>query len=475
MPVFVLDRNKRPLMPCSPKRARALLTAGRTRVHGLFPFCIRLVDCLLETSVLQPLRLSLAPGSKTTGLALCTIEDTVDADGVAEQVMHIRFLLALAHRGAAIRDALHSRAALRGGRRGNLRYRALRFNNGSKPKGWLPPSLRLPLDSPPAWVARLRRLAPVTHLAQELVSFDTQLLQNPDISGVWYQQETLVGYEVREYLLEKFHRTCAYCDATDVLLQIEHMHVSATGSSNRVSNLTLVCGPCNRQKAAQDIQVFLANASARLARLLQFATMPLRDAAADNATRWVLLSALEKTGLPVQTGTGGRTKWNRSRLGLVKTHALDAACVGMGVVRDMRGTHVSTLRATCTGRGSRCKTRLGRFGFPRAYLTLKKTALGFRTGHMVMSTVPSGRRRGVHKGRVSIRMTNNFNIHSGLAGAGTMQGFAHRCCRLLQRADGYDYAWQPTLFPQPVTEAATAQRSAPVLPALKDRVFRSNI
>nr|WP_281357797.1 RRXRR domain-containing protein [Desulfobacter latus] len=45
----------------------------------------------------------------------------------------------------------------------------------------------------------------------ELVRFDMQKIQNPEMSGVAYQQGELMGYEVREYLLEKWDRTCAYC------------------------------------------------------------------------------------------------------------------------------------------------------------------------------------------------------------------------------------------------------------------------
>jgi hypothetical protein len=32
----------------------------------------------------------------------------------------------------------------------------------------------------------------------------------PEITGIDYQQGELAGYEVREYLLEKWQRTCAY-------------------------------------------------------------------------------------------------------------------------------------------------------------------------------------------------------------------------------------------------------------------------
>jgi hypothetical protein len=79
MSVFVLDKRKRPLMPCSEKRARMLLESGRARVHKQFPFSIRLIDRLVEDSELQPLRLSIDPGSKTTGLALARVEIGVDS------------------------------------------------------------------------------------------------------------------------------------------------------------------------------------------------------------------------------------------------------------------------------------------------------------------------------------------------------------------------------------------------------------
>jgi len=66
------------------------------------------------------------------------------------------------------------------------------------------------------WADRLTRLAPVGSVVQELVRFDTQKMQNPELSGVEYQQGELFRYEVREYLLEKWGRKCAYCSVSDV-------------------------------------------------------------------------------------------------------------------------------------------------------------------------------------------------------------------------------------------------------------------
>ena len=459
-------------MPCSEKRARKLLESRRARVHKRFPFAIRLVDRTVAHSAFQPLRLSLDPGSKTTGLAVSRIEEVTDADGVVEPAMHICFLMELVHRGHAIKESLHARSAMRRRRRGNLRYRAPRFNNRSKTQGWLAPSLQHRVDTTCAWVARFRRFAPITHLAQELVRFDMQQMQNPEISGVEYQQGTLAGYEVREYLLAKFGRSCAYCDKKDVPLQIEHIHAKAKGGTNRVSNLTLACNPCNKKKGARDIRDFLAKDPKRLEKILKIAKASLRDAAAVNTTRWALLNALKKTGLPVETGSGGRTKWNRSRLGIPKTHALDAACVG--VARDVRGAHAPALRVTCAGRGSRSRTRLDKYGFPRARLTRTKTVEGFRTGDMVTAHVLKGKKTGVHHGRVAIRLTGFFNIQTGIAGAATVQGISYKDCRIVQRADGYGYAWPKQPNQQQTAKATTAARSAPFLTALKDGVSRSN-
>lgn len=285
------------------------------------------------------------------------------------------------------------------------------------------------------WVRRVRRLAPITHLAQELVRFDMQAMENPDIEGAEYQRGTLAGFELGEYLLAKWNRTCAYCDAKNVPLEKDHILASSRGGSNRVSNLALACRPCNLRKAARDVREFLSNDPARLKRILAQAKAPLRDAAAVNTTRWTLLNALKTTGLPVETGSGGRTKFNRVRLVIAKTHALDAACVG--AVGDVRRATQPALHVKCNGRGSRSRTRNDAFGFPRGYLTSSKSVKGFRTGDRVRATVAKGKKAGVHVGRVAVRATGSFNIQTA---DGVVQGICHKHCKVLARGDGYGYS-----------------------------------
>ncbi len=429
MAVFVLDKRKHPLMPCSEKRARLLLERGRAVVVRIAPFTIRLKDRV--GGAVQPLRVKLDPGSKTTGLALVR---------EAGDTQYVLWLAELFHRGHTIREALAQRRGFRRRRRGNLRHRAPRFDNRTRPVGWLPPSLHHRVGTTTAWVKRLCRWAPVSAISTELVRFDTQALQNPEIAGVEYQQGELAGYEVREYLLEKWGRRCAYCDTSGVPLEVEHILAKARGGSNRVSNLTLSCRPCNEAKGTRPVEEFLAKEPQRLARLLAQAKAPLKDAAAVNATRWALFNGLQVTGLPVEAGTGGRTKWNRTRLGIPKGHALDAACVGE-VARVERWER-PVLAITAMGRGSYQRTRLTRHGFPRGYLMRCKAVRGFQTGDRVRAMVPTGKKTGIYVGRVAVRASGSFNIQTA---AGVVQGISHRHCRLVQRADGYGY--QQRLLP----------------------------
>lgn len=176
--VFVLDTNRKPLTPCQPGVARSLLNAGKASVFRRYPFTI-ILNKEVEANP-EPLELKLDPGSKVTGIAL-------------KQGNRIIFAAELQHRGQQIKDALRSRRQLRRSRRNRkTRYRPARFLNRTRPEGWLAPSLQHRVDTLMTWVNRFRSLAPVGRITQELVRFDLQLMENPDISGVEYQPGDIV-------------------------------------------------------------------------------------------------------------------------------------------------------------------------------------------------------------------------------------------------------------------------------------------
>jgi 5-methylcytosine-specific restriction endonuclease McrA len=286
-------------------------------------------------------------------------------------------------------------------------------------------------------VARIRKIAHVTALSQELVRFDLQKMENPEISGVQYQQGELSGYEVREYCLEKWGRVCAYCGATGVPLQLEHIRSRAKGGTQRVSNLTLACESCNLKKGTQDIRDFLAHDPARLERILKQAQTPLKDATAVNATRWKLFEQLKATGLPVETGSGGLTKYNRATRALPKAHWLDAAAVGTSTPEHLRTADVVPLLIHATGRGHRRLCNVNELGFPVSYRKRHKRYFGYQTGDLVRAVVPERFAcRGTHVGRVAVKASGYFTITTA---HGKVTDVPHRFCRLIGRITGYNY------------------------------------
>jgi len=401
-------------MPCHPARAKELLDKGRAAVFKRYPFTIILKERAGGDT--QPLAFKVDPGSKVTGVALV-------AD--FKRGKEVIWAAEIEHRGQRIVDALQSRAALRRGRRNrHTRYRAPRFLNRTHKAGWLPPSIESRLSNIETWLSRTRRSVLITSISQELVKFDTLKMQNPEISGVEYQQGELLGYEVREYLLEKWHRQCAYCGAKNVPLQIEHIIPKARGGSSRIDNLTLACRSCNEKKGTQTAAEFgYPEIQAR-------ASASLKDAAAVNSSRWALFERFKSTGLPVECGTGGRTKYNRTRLGLPKAHWIDAACVGKsGESVVVRNVVPLWIKATGHGRRQRCQTDA--FGFPKAHVKRVKTFQGWRTGDMACGVIPHGKYAGTITGKVTIRHRPSFTIGK----ADVHLKYLTR----LHRADGYEY------------------------------------
>ena len=426
--VFVLSSTKKPLMPCHPARARGLLRKGKAAVYRLRPFTIILK--FRADGDVQAVEFKIDPGSKTTGIALVAL---------FKRGRVLVWAGNLQHRGQAIRNALEARRSLRRGRRGrNTRYRQSRFLNRTRPKGWLPPSLESRVGNVRSWYDRLLGYAPITTAEVETVRFDLQKLANPEITGVEYQQGTLAGYEVREYLLEKWQRCCAYCGAKDVPLQIEHIRPRATGGSNSVTNLTLACEPCNTRKGAKPVEQFLAKKPEVLKKILAHAKAPLKDAAAVNATRYATGNAIKSMGLPTGFWSGGRTKSNRVTQGYAKDHFIDAACVGTTGEAVRIAVGFIPLAVKAMGRGNRQVTRVDKFGFPCALAKSKKAVIGIRTGDLVRISQPKGKFVGNYWSRVSaIKASSNF---LSIQVNKKQTWFSAKLATLMQRGDGYAYA-----------------------------------
>ncbi len=423
--IFIVDAEHRPLMPCTPARARILLKRGQAAILRRAPFVLMLKESRPDALV-RPMRVKLDPGSKTSGIAV--VNDTTG---------EVLWAAELTHRSEAIRERLTSRRAARRSRRyRKTRCRQARWQNRRRSVGWLAPSLLSRIFHLLTWVARLSHWCPVGAISQELVRFDTAALQDPSLEGSAYGRGTLFECELREYVLTRWDHRCVYCQRTNIPLQLDHVIPRSKGGSDRPSNLVSACESCNQKKGDQELAIFLQDRPALLAQIQTQLKASLADAAAINSTRWRLYEVLQATGLPVEVGTGGRTRWNRTRLGLAKSHWGDAAAVGASTPQRLRLKHVRPWLIEATGWQRRQMCLMDAHGFPRTRAKQQSRVKGFRTGDLVRAEVKSGSKAGSYEGRVAVRATGCFNITTD---KGTIQGIHARWCRLLQQRDGYQY------------------------------------
>ncbi len=419
--VFLIDQNKTPLMPVHPAKAREFLGKGKAAVFRRFPFTLILKREISEP-VIYPLTLKIDPGSKVTGFALVTDRGEVV------------WRMQLQHRGGLIKKKLEQRRNLRRQRRSRLRYRQPRFLNRTRPKGWLPPSLMHRVLTTETWVKRIIKFCPVAEIWIERVKFDTQLMQNPDISGVEYQQGALQGYTVREYLLEKWGRQCTYCKKENIPLQIEHIQPKSKGGSNRVSNLCLACEKCNQRKSDKPVEQFLKRKPDLLASIKRKAKQPLRDTSAVNATRFKIVEVMSIHGT-VKTATGAQTKMNRVNLGLPKGHDIDAACVGD--TPNLVFLSDRPLMVTATGAGGRQRCQTDKYGYPQKHRPLRPIH-GYQTGDVVQVDIPKGKNKGQWTARLCPYSNGDCEIYpKGRKRLGTKLSYI---TKFVHRKDGYKYA-----------------------------------
>lgn len=446
--VPVLDTMKRPLEPCHPAVARRLLREGQAAVFKRYPFTI-----ILKKEVGDPkttdYTLSVDPGSRCTGMAITDSENNIVA------------CFELHHRGQAIKKQLTDRAGYRRSRRTRkLRYRPSRWQNrsrkapvltpngwqyqsfGQSSKDWIAPSLMSRVFNIYTWVRRLSKVYPISRLAVEHVKFDTQLMENPEISGVDYQRGTLFEAEVWEYLLEKFGRKCFYCGVKNVPLEKEHILPKAKGGTNRVSNLTVSCRKCNIEKGNRHPGEIDGNFGKRVQSALRAAKKPLKDAQAVNTIRWKIVETLKATGLPVIYGTGGKTKWHRKQAGLLKTHYYDAACVA-GVPNSSVPQSVLAIHAVGYGHRGNLgdyQTKQKVPGFKSPYTRIEHAG-GFQKLDTVEMIAKKGKVVGylntfdktVDSKPQKLRVKTHWN------GDGRISGNITQLQRIIQRRDGYAY------------------------------------
>ena len=424
--VLVIDRRKRPCNAVSEAYARILLRSKQAVIHKRFPFIIRLRN---DNAVLKDKRyiVKLDPGSKTTGVAITDNNNLV--------VM----LAELEHRGHIIKKNLYSRRAERRSRRQRkTRYREVRFQNRTRPKGWLAPSVRSRADNVINFIKKYKKLINIDKVMIERVSFDTtQMSSDKRLWDKDYQQGVLYQKKLRSFIFDRFHNRCVYCGAKAE--EIDHIIARSNGGTDSTYNLVASCRNCNEKKFNLTLKEF-GKLMGRDYSYLEPKKLP-KDATIVQSARNYMVQEISKIVPDTTSYDAWLTKYNREELNLPKKHYYDALSVGE--IKDYKFLTDRVLIISAKGRGSHQMCRMDRFGFPRTSAKASKTVKGFQTGDVVKAIVPAGLKRGEYLGRVRVRSSGSFDIETEDR---IIQGVGYRCFHLLQRNDGYSYNYKKCDF-----------------------------
>ena len=326
--VYVLNKDGQPLMPTERRgKVRRLLRDGKAKVIRRCPFTIQL---LYETgNEVQPVSLGIDAGSKHIGVSATTeSKELYSAD------VELR---------NDIVDLLSSRRELRRSRRNRkTRYRKAKFDNRSRPKGWLAPSIRQKIETHLTVVDKVCSILPISSIVVEVASFDIQKIKNPEISGKDYQQgEQLNFWNVREYVLFRDGHICQCCKgkSKDKILSVHHIESRKTGG-DAPNNLVTLCETCHKG---------YHNGTVKLPETVKRG-IKFTDASFMGVMRWAFYNELKKRYSNVSMTYGYLTKKARIENELPKEHYVDARCISGNPLSEPLGYYFYQKKVRCHNR-----------------------------------------------------------------------------------------------------------------------------
>ena len=306
--VYVLDVDGNPLMPTTRNGwVRRSLRDGKAVVVHTLPFTIQLTY-ITATNVVQDIVLGIDPGSKEAGFAARVI-DTKEI--VYTSILKLR---------TDIVAKLKKRKAYRNNRRARkTRYRKPRFNNRTRKKGWLPPSVQSKVDSTIKEIRFIRSILPITKVVIEKCAFDIHKLTDPTVYGYKYQQGPQYGYEnVKAYVLARDKYKCKACKgkSKSVYLQVHHIIFKSKGGTDAPKNLLTLCATCHNKVHKSKLKL--------TKRQLQVNTL---DATQVSIVSKRIIDYLKASDTKYRVTYGYETKIKRRVLHLKKDHHLDAVAI----------------------------------------------------------------------------------------------------------------------------------------------------
>lgn len=299
--VYVQDIDGKPMMPTTRHgKVRRPLKDNKAVVVNTCPFTIKLT--YKTSDYKQEIVLGVDAGTKHVGLSATTKSKELYSGEVILR--------------NDVVELLSTRRESRRARRNRLRYRKPRFENRVKSKhhGWVAPSVRHRIDAHIRVIDNVCSILPISRIIIEVAQFDTQKINNPNISGNEYQKGDQLGFwNVREYVLARDGHKCQHCKgkSKDHILNVHHIESRKTGGDSP-SNLITLCETCHKEYHKGNIDLKVKRGKS------------LRDAAVMGIMKWKLYDELKSKYDNVSMTFGYITKYNRIKYGIEKSHTSDA-------------------------------------------------------------------------------------------------------------------------------------------------------
>jgi 5-methylcytosine-specific restriction endonuclease McrA len=306
MKILVINKNGRPLMPTTPRKARVLLAEGKAKIAGRDPFTIKLNHG--SSGYIQAVTLGIDAGYSIIGFSAITAKEELNGG-------ELNLL-------PGVSERLTERRKYRTQRRSRLRHRVPRFDNRRRPAGWLAPSIQHKLDAHIKLVKRIKARLPITNIIIETASFDIQKINNPNIQGVEYQTGEQLGYSnLTAYIRHRDDYKCQNpnCKSKpNTSTQIHHLGYwkLKPDRSDRPANLITICVQCHTP-ANHQAGKFLHGWQPRV-----------KSCKAETFMTTIYRRLLKV--LDAQEAFGYETKFKREELGLNKSHHNDAFVIAGG-------------------------------------------------------------------------------------------------------------------------------------------------
>lgn len=318
--VYVINVDRKPLMPTSNAKARKLLKSSRAKVVNLSPFTIQLLY-KTNTEYTQKIVLGVDSGYMNIGFSAITESKEL----ISGEVKLLQ----------GMKERLQEKAQYRRMRRSRLRYRKPRWNNRmkTKPTGWLAPCLKHKLDAHIKFVGDLYTILPIFRCVIEVANFDIQKMKNDTISGKQYQEGDMKGFwNLREYILHRDNHNCQNpnCNNRDQqpILEIHHIVYKSFGGSDAPDNLITLCSKCHtspNHKEGKFLHEWCVNGKK---------VKGFKEATFMSMIRWKLLDLLQEKYPDVQSTYGYITKIHRITHGISKSHYNDAFAIAGGILQQ---------------------------------------------------------------------------------------------------------------------------------------------